>query len=52
MEKVTINELQQDEALQNATTIKGGAGETLHPYLELRLYSVKVTSYSVNGSGD
>jgi type VI protein secretion system component Hcp len=22
-----------------------------HPYLELRLYSVKVTSYSVNGSG-
>jgi type VI protein secretion system component Hcp len=28
-----------------------GAGESLHPYLEMRLYSVKVTSYSVNGSG-
>jgi type VI secretion system Hcp family effector len=28
-----------------------GAGEALHPYLEMRLYAVKVTSYSVNGSG-
>ena len=27
------------------------AGPALHPYLELRLYSVKVTSYSINGSG-
>ena len=26
-------------------------GPALHPYLELRLYSVKVTSYSINGSG-
>jgi len=34
-----------------AVTEGVGAGESLHPYLELRLFSVKVTSYSVNGSG-
>ena len=34
-----------------AVTENVGAGESLHPYLELRLYSVKVTSYSVNASG-
>jgi type VI protein secretion system component Hcp len=28
-----------------------GSGPSLHPYLELRLYAVKVTSYSINGSG-
>jgi type VI secretion system secreted protein Hcp len=26
-------------------------GHSLHPYLEFRLYSVKVTSYTINGSG-
>ncbi|MEW4528394.1 type VI secretion system tube protein Hcp [Maioricimonas sp. JC845] len=28
-----------------------GAGEALHPYLEMRMFAVKVTSYSMNGSG-
>lgn len=27
------------------------SGQSLHPYLEMRLYAVKVTSYSINGSG-
>ena len=37
--------------LCTAITEGVGAGAALHPYLEMRLYSVKVTSYSVNGSG-
>jgi type VI secretion system Hcp family effector len=26
-------------------------GQSLHPYFEMRLFSVKVTSYTINGSG-
>ena len=35
------------------TSVAGevGASEALHPYLEMRLYSCKVTSYNMNGSG-
>jgi type VI secretion system Hcp family effector len=28
-----------------------GLGQSLHPYLEFKLYSVKVTSYTINASG-
>lgn len=30
---------------------EGSVGTSLQPYLELRLFSVKITNYSVNGSG-
>jgi type VI protein secretion system component Hcp len=37
--------------LCSAMAAQVGGGQSLHPYLELRLFAVKVTSYSINGSG-